>query len=106
VEELLQVYRRLFPREDGRARSEVAAYWDFARSRQWSCLTTDFHAVTRHRFGLSMRPAGRGVRAVIQFRTAAVSPAWRATTAAAKAWASPDGRTAPCTSPLRRRRGR
>jgi hypothetical protein len=59
VEELLRVYRRLFPRDAGRGWSEVAAYWDFARSRPWSCLTTDFHTVTPAQISAfdSARPA-------------------------------------------------
>jgi hypothetical protein len=46
VERLLQLYRRLFPNTDGGSWDQVAKYWDFGRSRQWSCLTTNFHAVT------------------------------------------------------------
>jgi hypothetical protein len=46
VETLLQLYRRLFPKEEDRGWNEVGVYWDFARSRPWSCLTTDVHAVS------------------------------------------------------------
>ena len=45
VECVLQLYRQIFSNR-GAGWRQVAEYWDFGRSRQWSWLTTDFHAVT------------------------------------------------------------
>ena len=39
VNQILDIYRRLFPATDG----ALAAYWDYERRRPWSLLTTDFH---------------------------------------------------------------
>jgi hypothetical protein len=46
VANLFGVYRRLFPNTDSATWGQLAGYWDFSRSRAWSCLTTNFHAVT------------------------------------------------------------
>lgn len=41
VAAILGAYRSLFPRVG----SDLSRYWDHSRSRSWSFLTTDFHAV-------------------------------------------------------------
>lgn len=42
AEAILSAYRALFPRVNG----ALAEYWDRGGLREWSCLTTDFHALT------------------------------------------------------------
>lgn len=42
VDNILVAYRTLFPDTGG----ELARYWDTARKREWSYITTDFHSAT------------------------------------------------------------
>jgi hypothetical protein len=43
---LLERYREIFPKEPKKDWDALARYWDFGRTRRWSCSTTDFHAVS------------------------------------------------------------
>lgn len=46
VDDVLQAYHRLFPRMTPALR----AYWDHARERPWSCITTDFKSASYEQF--------------------------------------------------------
>ncbi len=47
VEQILVAYRTLFPQDD--ITSALRTYWGWGRPRQWSYVTTDFHAATYDR---------------------------------------------------------
>jgi hypothetical protein len=42
INHILNAYKSLFPSTEG----ELASYWDYGRTRPWSCITTDFHRVS------------------------------------------------------------
>ncbi len=41
VSHILDAYKSLFPSTEG----ELENYWDYGRTRTWSCLTTNFHKI-------------------------------------------------------------
>lgn len=46
AQRIIEAYREIFPR----ITPELASYWDTARTRPWSYLTSDFHRATLEKY--------------------------------------------------------